>query len=53
MGWAIKTFYKKQSRGMLKKRTSGPLVYMRALNSSGVLDETTEKGTHWNSPGEE
>ena len=51
MGWAIKTIYKKQSRGMLKRIPEGPEVsYLwtlglkRALNSSGVLDETTEGG---------
>ena len=39
LGWAIETIYKKQSRCMLKHIPLDP-----RLNSSGVLDETTEKG---------
>ena len=42
LGWAIKTIYKKQSRGMLKMHID--LSLDPRLNSFGVLDETTEAG---------
>ena len=39
LGWALKTIYKNA-----KTHTYGPIIYMRALNSSVVLEKITEEG---------